>query len=47
MVSTSTEPANHNAMSKADLAKILSRVGNWPITVAMIEAEVTNGAPSN
>ena len=47
MVSTSSEAANPNAMSKADLARILSRVGNWPITVSMIEADVVNGAPSN
>ena len=47
MVSNSSEAANPNAMSKADLARMLSRVGNWPITVAMIEADVANGAPSN
>ena len=47
MVSNSSEPANPNAMSKADLARMLSRVGNWPITVTMIEADVANGAPFN
>ena len=47
MVSTSSEAANPNAMSKADLARMLSRVGNWPITVTMIETDVVNGAPSN
>jgi hypothetical protein len=47
MVNTSPEAANPNAMSKADLARMLSRVGNWPITVDMIEADVANGAPSN
>ena len=26
---------------------MLSRVGNWPITVTMIETDVANGAPSN
>jgi hypothetical protein len=34
-------------MSKADLARMLSRVGNWPITEEMIEADMANGAPSN
>ena len=47
MVSNSSEPANPNAMSKADLARMLSRVGNLPITVTMIEADVANGAPFN
>jgi hypothetical protein len=47
MVNTSPEFANPNAMSKADLARMLSRVGNWPISVEMIEADVANGAPSN
>lgn len=46
-----TDPAgsglNPAALSLADLARLLSRAGGQPISVAMIETDLTAGAPVN
>jgi len=39
--------ADPSALTLADAARLLSRVGGWPVTQAMLEADVTNGAPTN
>lgn len=36
-----------NALSLADAARLLTRVGGQPITVAMLEEDIANGAPVN
>jgi hypothetical protein len=38
---------NPSALSVADAAKLLSRVGGERVTPAMIEADRTSGAPTN
>jgi hypothetical protein len=38
---------NPAALSLANAAKLLSRVGGTPITEAMIEADLAAGAPAN
>ena len=39
-----TDPS---ALSLADAARLLSRVGGWSVTEAMLEADVASGAPTN
>jgi hypothetical protein len=39
--------ANPNALSPADVARMLSRVGGQPVTMAMLEADIATGAPTN
>jgi hypothetical protein len=39
--------ANPNALSPADVARMLSRVGGQPVTMAMLEADIAAGAPTN
>ncbi len=41
---TKTDPA---ALALSDAARLLSRVGGWPVTEAMLEADVASGAPVN
>lgn len=38
---------NPNAISLADAARLLTRVGGQPVTVTMLQADVEAGAPSN
>lgn len=38
---------NPNALSLADAARLLSRVGGQPVTVEMLEADIAEGAPTN
>ena len=40
-------PVNPNALSLEDAARLLSRVGGQPVTVAMLEANIAEGAPTN
>jgi uncharacterized ferredoxin-like protein len=43
-----TQPAlSPTSLSVADFARILTRIGGYTITVAMIEADVAAGAPAN
>ncbi len=42
-----TENVNPNALSLADAARLLSRVGGQVVTVAMLQADVAAGAPAN
>ncbi len=38
---------NPNAMSLADAARLLARVGGQAVTVEMLQADVAAGAPTN
>ena len=38
---------NPNAMSLADAARLLARVGGQVVTVEMLQADVAAGAPTN
>lgn len=38
---------NPTALSKDDAAQMLTKVGGTPISVNMLEADVTAGAPTN
>ena len=38
---------NPAALSVADAAKVLSRMGGKPVTAAMLEADIDAGAPTN
>lgn len=38
---------NPNALSLADAARLLSRVGGKPVLVEMLQADVEDGAPTN
>lgn len=38
---------NPNALTLADAARLLTRVGGQPITVEMLQADVAAGAPAN
>lgn len=40
-------PVNPNALSLADAARLLSRVGGQPVTLAMLETDIAAGAPTN
>ncbi len=45
-----TTPASHlnpNALSLAEAARLLARVSGWPITEAMLRADLAAGAPAN
>jgi hypothetical protein len=41
------EQANPNALTIAQMARLLTRAGSSPVTPAMVEADVEAGAPSN
>lgn len=41
------ENVNPNALSLADAARLLSRVGGQVVTVEMLQADLGSGAPSN
>lgn len=38
---------NPNAVAPMDLARLLSRLGGQPVTLAMLEADIAAGAPTN
>jgi hypothetical protein len=38
---------NPNALVLADAARLLAKVGGWPITVEMLRTDVDAGAPVN
>jgi len=40
-------PLRPTALPLRDAARLLSRAGGQPITVAMLEADVADGAPTN
>ncbi len=45
-----TTPAgglNPAALSAADAARLLARASGWPITEAMLQADLAAGAPTN
>lgn len=42
-----TPTLNPTALSKDDAAQLLTKVGGTPISVSMLEADVTAGAPTN
>lgn len=39
--------ADPAALTLADAARLLSRVGGWSVTEAMLETDVASGAPTN
>jgi len=38
---------NPNALGVADAARLLTKVGSWPVTEDMIRTDVAAGAPEN
>ena len=42
-----TPTLNPTALSKVDAAQLLTKVGGTPISVSMLDADVTAGAPTN
>jgi hypothetical protein len=40
-------PLNPNALSVGDAARLLARVGGWPVTEDMLEDDIGSGAPQN
>ena len=41
------EQVNPNALTIAQVARLLTRAGSNPVTPAMLEADVAAGAPTN
>lgn len=41
------DAANPNALTVAQVARLLTRAGSTPVTEAMVEADVAAGAPTN
>jgi hypothetical protein len=41
------EQVNPNALTVAQVARLLTRAGTNPVTPAMVEADVVAGAPTN
>ncbi|MBX7106488.1 MAG: hypothetical protein K1X57_20605 [Gemmataceae bacterium] len=41
------EQVNPNALTVAQVARLLTRAGTSPVTSAMVEADVAAGAPTN
>lgn len=41
------DAANPNALTVAQLARLLTRAGSSPVTPAMVEADLEAGAPRN
>lgn len=45
-----TTPVSHlnpNALPVAEAARLLARASGWPITEAMLQADIADGAPTN
>ena len=40
-------PLNPTSLSVADLARLLTKVGGQPVTIATLEADIAAGAPVN
>lgn len=41
------EQVNPNALTVAQVARLLTRAASSPVTPAMVEADVADGAPTN
>ena len=41
------DAANPNALTVAQVARLLTRAGSTPVTEAMVEADVAAGVPTN